>query len=308
MPAPEIWGPAVWTLFHALIEHLNEDSYQVVAPQLYAQFVRICKFLPCPDCAADATNFLAKINFATIKSKVEFRNTFYLFHNWVNAKKRKPLFNYSNITVYGKYNIIVVINRFLSVYHTKGNMKMLNESFQRNMVTSNFKQWIMSFMPAFMQPAPVPTPVSKTTVEEVKVEEPVSKATVEEVKVEEPVSKTTVEEVKVEEPVSEATVEEVKVEEPVVEEIKVEEPVSEANVEEIKVEEPVSEANVEEIKVEEPVSEATVEEPLEETVEKSLEETVVEEPLEETVEESVVSNATIEEAKPKGNKGRKGKK
>jgi hypothetical protein len=127
MPAPEIWGPAVWNLFHTLIEQLNEDAYQAVAPQLYSQFVRICKLLPCPDCASDATNFLAKVNLTHIKSKVEFRNTFYLFHNWVNARKRKQLFNYGNILIYSKYNIIVVINKFLSVYHTKGNMKMLTD-------------------------------------------------------------------------------------------------------------------------------------------------------------------------------------
>ena len=97
MPAPEIWGPAVWKLFHTLIEQLNEEAFVIIGPQLYSQFVRICKFLPCPECAADATNFLAKINFQTnIKSKLEFRNTFYLFHNWVNAKKRKQLFNYAN--------------------------------------------------------------------------------------------------------------------------------------------------------------------------------------------------------------------
>ena len=151
MPAPEIWGPAVWTLFHTLIEHLNESAFNAVGPQLYQEFLKICKFLPCPECSADATNFLAKVNFSNIKSKIEFRNTFYIFHNWVNAKKRKQLFNYSNIQIYGKYNIIGVINKFISVYHTKGNMKMLNESFQRSMIVSNFKNWFTSVFGAFKQ-------------------------------------------------------------------------------------------------------------------------------------------------------------
>ena len=171
MPAPEIWGPAVWKLFHTLIEQLNEEAFVIIGPQLYAQFVKICKFLPCPDCAADATNFLAKINFQTnIKSKLEFRNTFYLFHNWVNAKKRKQLFNYGNILIYEKYNIIGVVNNFLSVYHTKGNMKMLAESFQRNMVVSAFKGWFTSVIGAFTPAPKVEQPIAEVKDADVSVE------------------------------------------------------------------------------------------------------------------------------------------
>ncbi len=166
MPAIEIWGPAVWTLFHTLIEQLNEEAFTFVAPQMYAQFVKICRLLPCPECAQDATQFLAKINSSHIKSKIDFRNTFYLFHNWVNAKKRKPLFNYSNIQIYGKYNIIVVFNKFLSVYHTKGNMKMLAESFQRNLTVSSFKGWFTSVISAFMPSPPKPVEEVKPVIEE----------------------------------------------------------------------------------------------------------------------------------------------
>ena len=66
MSPPQIWGPAVWTLFHVLCEKINENMYPRVAPQMFAFFVRICRFLPCPDCAADASRFLAKISFANL--------------------------------------------------------------------------------------------------------------------------------------------------------------------------------------------------------------------------------------------------
>jgi hypothetical protein len=222
MPAPEIWGPAVWNLFHTLIEQLNENAFQIIAPQMYEQFVRICKFLPCPDCASDATNFLAKVNLSHIKSKVEFRNTFYLFHNWVNARKRKQLFNYGNILIYSKYNIIVVINKFLSVYHTKGNMKMLNESFQRSLIVSTFKSWFTSVIGAFM-PAP-PKPI-----EEVK-EEPVIQEEVKEPVIQEEVKEPVIQEEpfiqeEVKEPVMQEEVQEEVKEEPVIQEEVIEEPV-----------------------------------------------------------------------------------
>ena len=279
MPAPEIWGPAVWNLFHTLIEQLNEDAYQVIAPQMYAQFVKICKFLPCPDCASDATNFLAKVNLTHIKYKVEFRNTFYLFHNWVNARKRKQLYNYGNILIYSKYNIIVVINKFLSVYHTKGNMKMLNESFQRSLIVSTFKGWFTSVIGAFM-PAP-------------KVEQPIA------IEVKEELVEEEVKVAAVEEPISNE--EEVKVVEEEVTTV-AEEPIS--NEEEVTAvsEEPIS--NEEVAAVEEPISnEEEVTAVAEEGPISNEEVKVVEE-----VENEVLNDVVKVEEKPKGKKGKKGKK
>ena len=86
MSPPEVWGPAVWTLFHTLAEKVTDQAYPFVKAQLFAQIKRICGFLPCPECSSDATNFLAKVNISDLKTKVDFRNTFYLFHNMVNAK------------------------------------------------------------------------------------------------------------------------------------------------------------------------------------------------------------------------------
>ena len=99
MSPPEVWGPAVWSLFHTLAERVNAHIYPYIARQMFKMIVRICGFLPCPECSNDASNFLAKIKIENLKTKEDFKKTFYLFHNYVNAKKRKPLFNYSNILI-----------------------------------------------------------------------------------------------------------------------------------------------------------------------------------------------------------------
>jgi hypothetical protein len=150
MSPPEVWGPAVWRLFHTLSERINENAYSVLAPQLFNFIVRICKFLPCPECSNDASNFLAKIKLSDMKNKTQFKNTFYLFHNWVNAKKRKPLYNYSNMGIYNQYRLIDVVNNFISNYQTKGNMKLLTESFQRKLIISDFKRWFTYSINGFM--------------------------------------------------------------------------------------------------------------------------------------------------------------
>jgi hypothetical protein len=162
MSPPEVWGPAVWTLLHTLSEKVSEEAYPFIKFQLFSQIRRICGFLPCPECSTDATNFLAKININDLKTKVEFRNTFYLFHNWVNVKKRKPLFNYSKLVAYNNYGIIPVINNFISKYNTNGNMKLISESFQRKLIVSDFKSWFTKTIRAFTPPQNIPSLISVT--------------------------------------------------------------------------------------------------------------------------------------------------
>ena len=227
MPSLEVWGPAVWTLFHTLAERVHEDAYPFIAKELFGQIVRICNVLPCPDCSTDASNFLAKITISTLKTKTDFKNLIYLFHNYVNAKKRKPLFNVMNLNMYNNYKLIPVVNNFLVNFNTKGNMNLINESFQRTLVINSFKKWISRNLRGFTSP----NTIKKSIVEEPIVEEVVAEESiVEEPIVEETiVEKTIVEQVVVEEVVAEEVVaeEELIVEEVVAEEVLVEEVVAE---------------------------------------------------------------------------------
>ena len=78
MPPIELWGPATWTLFHVLAEKVNEHIYPRIAGQLFDVIKRICTALPCPECAQDATQFLAKVKLHELKSKNDFKNLIYV--------------------------------------------------------------------------------------------------------------------------------------------------------------------------------------------------------------------------------------
>jgi hypothetical protein len=158
MSPPEVWGPAVWTLFHTLIEKMNPDAYPYVIQSTFGMIIRICRVLPCPECSRDASNFLAKINLKDYKTKTEFKNMLYLFHNWVNAKKRKPLFNYANMNKYASLYLPFVINNFIANYNTKGNMKLLAESFQRSFIVKEFISWFKTNSRVFIKPPIVNVP------------------------------------------------------------------------------------------------------------------------------------------------------
>ena len=172
MSPPEVWGPAIWSLFHTLSEKINEHTYNAIYPQLFLHFQKICKYLPCPECSRDASIFLEKIKIRNLKTKHDFKNLFYLFHNYVNAKKRKQLFNYSGINIYKNYRIMNVINNFFVNYNTKGNMKLLTETFQRQFIIKDFKKWFTSNITAFFQPN-IPQPINNAPVEELNVDTPV---------------------------------------------------------------------------------------------------------------------------------------
>jgi hypothetical protein len=163
MPPPEVWGPATWTLLHVLAEKVNDVIYPRIVGQMFDIIKRICSALPCPECAQDATIFLSKVRLHELRTKNDFKNMIYMFHNYVNAKKRKPLFNYANLEIYKRYNIVSVFNRFISVYHTKGNMKLLAESFQRQLVVKTVREWfsrnICFFIPTQQAPSGIQEPL-----------------------------------------------------------------------------------------------------------------------------------------------------
>lgn len=149
MSPPEVWGPAVWKLFHTLAQKVNEEAYLVMGRSIFDMIVRICKFLPCPDCARDASNFLGKVKVNTLKTKEDLKNVLFVFHNWVNAKKHKPAFAYSKLAVYDDAILGQVVQNFYANYHTKGNMQMLSETFQRTFVLKDFNSWFRYYSKAF---------------------------------------------------------------------------------------------------------------------------------------------------------------
>lgn len=152
MSPPEVWGPAIWTLFHTLAEKINPDTYSIVVHSMFSMIVKICKYLPCPDCSTHASNFLAKVDINRHKTKEEFKTLFYVFHNSVNARNKKKLFLYSDLKIYANYNLVNVVKNFISKYNTNGNMKLLTETFQRKFVISAFLKWFHFHHTAFVQP------------------------------------------------------------------------------------------------------------------------------------------------------------
>jgi hypothetical protein len=151
--SPNKWGPPIWSFFHTLAEKINPGNFQEVFPQLFDFIFRICRVLPCPECSQHAVNFLSKVNPEGVRNKDDFRNIMCIFHNVVNRRKNKPPFNYLNLkNVHGNKNILTEYNNFVNVFHTKGNMKLLAETFQRRLVLRDFRKWFLNNIQYFISP------------------------------------------------------------------------------------------------------------------------------------------------------------
>jgi hypothetical protein len=149
MSPPETWGPPIWRFFHTLAEKIKEDQYDKISLTLLSFIRRICSYLPCPDCSKHALHFLNQLKPENYKTKTDFKTLFYMLHNKVNYRKKKPLFNHSYLEQYSKMNLIHTYNRFISVYNTKGNMSLLTESFQRTLIIKDFKRWFLQNIHCF---------------------------------------------------------------------------------------------------------------------------------------------------------------
>ncbi len=147
----EVWGPATWNFFHTIAEKIKDEHFQLIGPQVFQLIRRICLYLPCPECAQHATYFLSRVNINKIQSKTEFKNMLCFFHNEVSKKKRKPNYPPSELAIYADYNLIRVFNQFIVTYNTRGNMKLLAETFQRNLVVTELKKWLVQNLKYFYQ-------------------------------------------------------------------------------------------------------------------------------------------------------------
>lgn len=140
--SPKDWGPAIWYFFHCLVENIKDDSFHVIGIKCFQLIRQICKILPCQTCSNHASYFLNTIKLSQIKSKNDLKSIIYIFHNYVNKKNNKPLFHIYDLDMYKNTNLINAYNNFVSVYQTKGNMKLMADSFARNNILKVVKQFI----------------------------------------------------------------------------------------------------------------------------------------------------------------------
>jgi len=145
------WGEPTWFLFHTLAEKIKDTEFPIFRRDFLNIILSIASNLPCPDCANHAKEYLNKINFNAIQTKIQFKECMFQFHNMVNAKKGMPLFKREELDAkYSMANLKPVINNFIKYYtNSGGSFHMISDEFYRKQIVQNMVQWIESHISSF---------------------------------------------------------------------------------------------------------------------------------------------------------------
>ena len=141
----EIWGSSIWNLFHTIAYKIKEDKFEFHKSNLIYILENICNTLPCPDCSKDATDMLKKVDFTKINNKEDFKLLIFNFHNAVNSKLKKPLFDFNELdNKYSKANIDIIYNNLNIIYTSNTNIpQLMSSSFHRQHIFPKIKETLI---------------------------------------------------------------------------------------------------------------------------------------------------------------------
>jgi hypothetical protein len=128
-----VWGNTTWYLFHTMAHNIKETEFLSIKSDLIYVVKTISANLPCPECSQDATIQLDKVNFASINTKQEFKLLLFNFHNRVNTKLGKPVYDIAELDAkYSKANITAIYNNFFKIFSSNVNIpQLMSASFHR---------------------------------------------------------------------------------------------------------------------------------------------------------------------------------
>jgi FAD-linked sulfhydryl oxidase len=143
------WGNAYWDLIHCLSFKLKTDDK---ANEIYKLMFGLCTILPCPICTTHSKNYFTKINPNSINTKTKLIDLFYDFHNNVNKRLNKKIFNKDDYNKkYSEKNLIHVLNRFHAIFIKYKKSRRLNiDTMSKQIFLKNFTNFIKSNINQFI--------------------------------------------------------------------------------------------------------------------------------------------------------------
>ena len=128
------WGPITWILLHSLAERIVDDMYISNREKIFSIVKGIIENLPCPECRYHATNYFKKINIYNYNTKDEFKLMLYTFHNAVNVRLGKEIYDASSLEKY-KLSKLLTIWKLFKIQYTQNNYsRLLSEQLTRRLI------------------------------------------------------------------------------------------------------------------------------------------------------------------------------
>ena len=124
-----IWGNPTWIFFHGIAEKIDEKYYKNNHKEVFKLIRLICNNLPCPYCREHASNYCKLLTDHKINTKDKLKNELFIFHNNVNKKLKKKIFDK---TILDKYKTIDIFKSY----------QLFDKQFYRTYVNNHdFQGW-----------------------------------------------------------------------------------------------------------------------------------------------------------------------
>jgi hypothetical protein len=137
------WGAPTWYLFHTLAHKVKDHSFSLIKNDLINNIISICNNLPCPKCATHASEYMSKINPNAIRTKDDFKNMLFKFHNDVNTRTGALPFSYDELD--DKYSNAItsnIIQTFFIFFQDKSfNVSAIANTMHRTRIIEMLKKW-----------------------------------------------------------------------------------------------------------------------------------------------------------------------
>jgi hypothetical protein len=118
-------GPPVWALLHSIVEKVKNDNFKDYKLQLFNLIKKICVFFPSVVSSKNSEAYFSNVNPNYINNLIDIKVFIFNYHNFINKKLKKPIFNYCELTKYDNVNIPVLQNAIVELYRKNTYMKLL---------------------------------------------------------------------------------------------------------------------------------------------------------------------------------------
>lgn len=141
-----LWGEPTWILLHTIAEKIKPEIFLVNSSRLDILNIvfNICTNLPCPECSEHAKTYLmTTVNYTNIRSKNELKNMLFNFHNYVNSRKKLPIFSKEQLDEKYSKSVIknIIYNFFVHYQESSKNPKMISNEIFRVRIIGTLMDW-----------------------------------------------------------------------------------------------------------------------------------------------------------------------
>ncbi len=136
------WGQSAWKFMHVLASKIKPSEFSSQKVAIINIIKGICNNVPCPDCRKHAERQMRLLNSSSIRTKEDLINMLHDFHNNVNIRTNKPLYNKEDLKNYEIMSMKDSVITFLTTWYAGSSTpRLMMDTFARVRFLESLKSY-----------------------------------------------------------------------------------------------------------------------------------------------------------------------